>query len=133
MLKAGPGSRLCVFQGPLYDNNIDWWVDDEIQIPSSYWKVVVWKGAKGLRSVGLVADQLQLLSESRVALGQPQDVPRVEVSQWRVHVQDIGKRTGLIFDPAIVAADTIGKPVQPQPGKEAAVGTRIRRLEDILL
>ena len=133
VLKAGPGSRLCVFQGPLYDNNIDWWVDDEIQIPSSYWKVVVWKGAKGLRSVGLVADQLQLLSESRVALGQPQDVPRVEVSQWRVHVQDIGKRTGLIFDPAIVAADTIGKPVQPQPGKEAAVGTRIRRLEDILL
>ena len=133
LLKAGPGSRLCVFQGPLYDDNIDWWVDNAIQIPSSYWKVVVWKGAKGLKSVGLVADQLQLLSEPRTPMGPPQDVPRVEVSQWRVHVQDIGKRTGLVFDPAIVAADTIGQPVQPQPGKEAAVGMRLTRLEDIVL
>ncbi len=133
VLKAGPGSRLCVFQGPVYDDNIDWWVDDEIQIPSSYWKVVVWKGAKGLKSVGMVVDQLPLLSETRTPMGQPVDVPHVQVSQWRVHVQDIGQRTGLVFDPAIVAADTIGQPVQPQPGKEAAVGTRILRLQDIVL
>jgi endonuclease G, mitochondrial len=133
VLKAGPGARLCVLQGPLYNDAIDLWVDDEIQIPSSYWKVVVWRGAKGLKAVGMVADQLALLGEERGAgLAPPQEVERVDVSQWRVHVQGIGQRTGLKFAAAIVAADTLGQP-QPQPGAEAAQGLRIRSLKDIKL
>jgi endonuclease G, mitochondrial len=131
--QAGPAARLCVFQGPLFDDSIDWWIDNEIQIPSSYWKVVVWRGAKGLKSVGMVVDQLALLSEERSALAQPQDVPFVDVSTWRVPVADIGTRTGLKFDADIVAADTIGLPMQPQPGAEAARRVLIRSLQDIVL
>jgi endonuclease G, mitochondrial len=131
--KAGPAARLCVFQGPLFDDSIDWWIDNEIQIPSSYWKVVVWRGAKGLKSVGLVVDQLALLSEERRSLGQPQDAAFFDVSTWRVPVADIGTRTGLKFDADIVAADTIGLPKQPQPGAEAARRQPIRQFQDIAL
>jgi endonuclease G, mitochondrial len=131
--KAGPAARLCVFQGPLYDDSIDWWIDNDIQIPSSYWKVVVWRGAKGLKSVGLVVDQLALLSEQRSGLAPPQDVPFVDVSTWRVPVADIGTRTGLTFDADVVAADTISLPKQPQPGAEAARRVLIRSLQDIVL
>ncbi len=134
VLKSGPESRLCVFQGPLYDDAIDLWIDDEVQIPSSYWKVVVWPGALGLKAVGLVVDQLKLLSEERnKALPRPSGVARVDVSHWRMHIADIAKRTGLAFDPAIIEADTIGQPSQPQPGAEAAQGVRIRDLRDIVL
>lgn len=131
--KAGPAARLCVFQGPLYDDNIDLWIDDEIQIPSSYWKVVVWRGAKKLKSVGLVVDQLALLAEERSGLPRPQDVPFVDVSVWRVPVQDIGARCGLEFDADIVAADTIALPGQPQPGAEAGRRVRVRSLQNIEL
>jgi endonuclease G, mitochondrial len=133
LLTTGPGSRLCVFQGPLYNDAIDLWIDDEIQIPSSFWKVVVWRGAKGLKSVGMVADQLQLLGEQRgKGIARPVEGQQIDVSQWRVHVQDIGQRTGLQFDAAVVAADTIGQP-QPRPGAEAAQGIRVRSLRDIVL
>ena len=131
--KAGPAARLCVFQGPLYDDRIDWWIDNEIQIPSSYWKIVVWRGAKKLKSVGLVVDQLALLTEERRSLAQPQDTPFFDVSTWRVPVADIGTRTGLRFDADVVAADTIGLPTQPQPGAEAARRVLIRSLQDIVL
>jgi endonuclease G, mitochondrial len=133
VLKAGPLSRLCVFQGPVYNDAVDWWIDDDIQIPSSFWKVVVWRGAKGLKAVGMVADQLPLLGEERgKGIARPVEGQQIDVSQWRVHVQDIGKRTGLTFDAAVVAADTIGQP-QPQPGAEAARGMRVRSLRDIKL
>jgi endonuclease G, mitochondrial len=131
--QAGPAARLCVFQGPLFDDSIDWWIDNEIQIPSSYWKVVVWRGAKGLKSVGLVVDQLPLLTEERRSLGQPQDTPFFDVSTWRVPVADIGIRAGLKFDADVVAADTIGLKAQPQPGAEAARRVLIRSLKDIVL
>jgi endonuclease G, mitochondrial len=131
--QAGLAARLCVFQGPLYDDSIDWWVDNEIQIPSSYWKIVVWRGAKKLKSVGLVVDQLPLLTEERRSLGQPQDTPFFDVSTWRVPVADIGTRTGLKFDADVVAADTIGLKAQPQPGAEAARRVLIRSLQEIML
>ena len=131
--KAGPAARPCVFQGPLFDDSIDWWIDNEIQIPSSYWKVVVWRGAKKLKLIGLVVDQLALLNEERRSLGQPQDASFFDVSTWRVPVADIGTRTGLKFDADVVAADTIGLAGQPQPGAEAARRVLIRSLQDITL
>ena len=131
--KAGPAARLCVFQGPLFDDSIDWWIDDDIQIPSSYWIVVVWRGAKALKSVGLVVDQLLLLGEERRNLGQPQDAPFFDVTTWRVPVADIGTRAGLTFDADVVTADTIGLPKQPKPGAEAQRRQRIQQFQDIAL
>lgn len=132
VLKAGTDARLCVLQGPIYNSAIDLWIDNEVQIPSSFWKIVVWKGAQGLKAVGMVVDQLPLLSEARVNMGQPKEVSHVDVSQWRMHIQDIGAQTGLVFDPAIIQADTVGQP-QPQPGAESASGMRIASFTDIKL
>lgn len=128
---TGEQARLCVFQGPLFDDSIDLWADD-VQIPSSYWKLVMWKFEGKLKSVGLIADQLQLLSEPRTYLGQPKPLPFVDVSQWRVPVAAIAKRSGLAFDPAVVAADTYDGP-QPQPGAEAQAAKRIGDWRDIAL
>ena len=122
-----------MFQGPLYDDSIDWWIDNQIQIPSSYWKIVVWRVAKGLKSVGLVVHQLPLLNEERRSLSRPQYMPFFGVSTWRVKVEDIGTRAGLQFDANIVAADTISLTTQPQPGAEAARRVLIRNLQDIVL
>lgn len=132
VLAAGPDARLCVLQGPIYNNAIDLWIDNEVQIPSAFWKIVAWKGAQGLKAVGMVVDQLPLLSEQRVNMGQPKEVSHVDVSQWRMHIQDIGARTGLVFNDTLIQADTIGQP-QAQPGAEAAAGTRITSFADIKL
>jgi endonuclease G len=129
VLSAGEDARLCVFQGPLFDDSIDLWADD-VQIPSSFWKVVAWKGAAGLKAVGLVADQLQLLSEPRSFIGQPKALQKIDVSQWRVPIATIARRAGLKFADAIVAGDTHGGQ-QPVPGAEAA--QRIGDWSDIQL
>ncbi len=129
----GIGSRLIVMQGPIYNDEIDLWIDNEIQIPSSFWKIVIWKGRDNLKSVGLVVDQLELLSETRRYLGQPNETPAVNVSQWRVHVADIAKRTDLIFPVNVIEADTIGQPIQPQPSAEVGIAKRINALSDIIL
>ena len=130
---TGPDARLCVLQGPVYNEAIDLWMDHQVQIPSSFWNVVVWEGRQGLKAVGMVVDQLPLLSETRSYMGQPKNIKQVDVAQWRVAIVDIGKRTDLLFSDAIVQADTIWQSGQPQPGAEAVSATRIQRFEDIAL
>lgn len=113
--------RLVVLQGPIFDSKIDLYADD-LQIPSSFFKIVLWNGqGNKLRAVGLVVDQLALLSESRKNLGQPRDVASVDVSQWRVAISTIERRTGLSFGSNVLAADTISQITQPDVGGEAAV------------
>lgn len=108
--------RLAVFQGPIFDDKIDLWADD-VQIPSSFFKIVVWKGKTGPKAVGLVVDQLKLLSEARHSLGAPQALPSVDVNHWRVPIKRIEAQTGLDFGDLVRAADTIGGAGQPQVGE----------------
>jgi len=129
LLVAKPRRQVSVFQGPIFDDAVDLWADD-VQIPSSFFKVIVWMSEKGLRSVGLVVDQGALLGEERVNLGTPRDVPSVDVSQWRDPIEEIERRTDLDFGEAIRAADTSRRPGQPRVGGEAR--RRIRSLADIL-
>ncbi len=124
------GTRITVLQGPIFDEVVDRWADD-VQIPSSFWKIAVWAGAEGLKSVGLVADQEALLDEPRRFVGLPTDVPLVNVQQWRVGIRAIEKRTGLDFGAPVREADTIRQQDQPDVGAEAAVP--ISRFEDIVL
>jgi endonuclease G, mitochondrial len=124
--------RLCVFQGPIFDDNIDRTADD-VQIPSSFFKVVVWRGATKLKAVGLVVDQGPLLDESRVNLGPPRSLSFVNVNQWRVSIKAIEKRTGLDFGQAIREADTIAQSQQPEAGAEALQGVLINSFQDIVL
>ena len=123
---------LCVFQGPIFDDTIDRWADD-VQIPSSFFKVVVWRGKNKLKAVGLVVDQGALLDESRVNLGQPTAPAHVNVKQWRVAIRSIEERTGLDFGDAVRDADTIAQTSQPTVGGEAQTGVLLRSLEDITL
>jgi endonuclease G, mitochondrial len=129
---SNPDKHLCVFQGPIFDDIIDLWADD-VQIPSSFWKIVVWKGAKGLKAVGMVVDQLALLSEPRKSFGAPKPSSSVDVSHWRVPIAQIEKRTGLDFGKAIRKADTIASTNQPVVGKEALTLMPIQSLTDIVL
>jgi endonuclease G, mitochondrial len=129
---SNPNRHLCVFQGPIFDDNIDLWADD-VQIPSSFWKIVVWKGEKALKAVGMVVDQLASLSEERKSLGTPQASSSVNVSHWRVAVTQIEKRTGLDFGKAIRKADTIASTDQPVVGEEALTLVPIQALSDIVL
>ena len=129
---TNPDQHLCVFQGPIYDDKIDLWADD-VQIPSSFWKIVVWKGAKGLKAVGMVVDQLALLSEERKSFGAPKPASSVNVSHWRVPISLIETRTGLDFGKIVRKADTIAKTGQPTVGEEALVLIPIRDLNDIVL
>ena len=121
-------SRISVFQGPIFSDKIDMWADD-VQIPSAFFKVVVWKGKSGVKSVGLVVDQLALLSEQRKALGQPKTLPSVDVSQWRVGISTIESRTGLDFGDVVRNADTIKEDTQATPG-EAII--KVASLQDLL-
>lgn len=124
--------RLCVFQGPLFDDSIDRMAGD-VQIPSSFFKVVCWKGAVGLKAVGMVVDQGALLDEPRRNLGQPQAVTAVNVNHWRVTIAAIEQRAGLDFGQTVRAADTISVGQQPMVGREALQGRLITRMEDLVL
>ncbi|WP_194724679.1 DNA/RNA non-specific endonuclease [Noviherbaspirillum malthae] len=129
VLAEETNKRICVFQGPIFNDAIDLWSDD-VQIPSSFFKIVVWMGATKLKAVGLVVDQLQLLSEARRNLGQPRDSSEIDVNQWRVAISQIEQRTGLDFGEDVRNADTFSQEGQPAVGEEGAV--KIRKLEDIL-
>ena len=119
VLDADPRRRISVFQGPIYNDTIDRWADD-VQIPSSFFKIVVWKGQEGVKAVAMVVDQLALLDEARKSLGSPKDLTTVDVQHWRVAVDTIERRTGLSFPQAVRDADTFGQAAQRRVG-EAAV------------
>ncbi len=61
LFDSGRDKPLTVLQGPVFDDVNDMWADD-VQVPSAFWKVVVWKGAGGLKAVALLADQSALFS-----------------------------------------------------------------------
>lgn len=129
VLAASSKGRLCVFQGPVFNDQVDLWAD-EVQIPSAFFKIVVWKGKQGLKAVGLLADQSALLSESRHSLGTPHELPAVDVNHWRVAIPELERMTGLDFGTEVRAADTIADGKQPQVG-EARL--RITAFEQIRL
>ncbi|MEJ0077026.1 MAG: DNA/RNA non-specific endonuclease [Alphaproteobacteria bacterium] len=109
VLSAGAGKHITVFQGPIFNDAIDRSADD-IQIPSSFFKVIVWRSQNGkLKSVGIVVDQLNLLDEERKAIGAPQDLAAVDVTHWLVRIKDIETRTDLSLGDDVRAADTFGQ------------------------
>lgn len=120
--------RLAVFQGPIFDDKIDLWADD-VQIPSSFFKIVVWKGQAGPKAVGLVADQSKLLSEPRRSLGTPQALASVDVNQWRVPITKIEAQTGLDFGELIRSADTIASAGQPRVGEGLVLVTSFESIK----
>lgn len=128
VLSSDSKTHITVFQGPIFDSQNDLFADD-VQIPSAFFKVIVWKGQGGMKSVGLIVDQSALLSETRRNLGQPQALPAVDVSQWRVPIASIERRTGLSFGNVVTGADTIRSEAQPAVG-EAILA--VKSFQDLL-
>lgn len=129
LLASASKGRISVFQGPVFDDDEDLWADD-VQIPSQFFKVIVWKSSKAARAVGLLVSQKELLGEERRNLGQPKALANVDVGQWRVPVSRIEGLTGLDFGAAVRKADTIKASGQPAVGAEAL--RPIRSFRDIL-
>ena len=112
VLSAQAGKHITVFQGPIFNDTIDRSADD-VQIPSSFFKVIVWRNLAGkLKSVGIVVDQLALLDEERKALGQPKELENINVTHWLVAIKSIEQRTGLSFGGDVQGADTFGQDQQ---------------------
>lgn len=80
--------------------------------------------------MGLVADQLNLLSEARHSLGGPHDLPLVDVNHWRVPVIAIEAKTDLDFGSLVRNADTIDHAGQPDVGEAKVL---IKEFSDIRL
>lgn len=130
-LKADPENHLVVFQGPVYNDAVDYYADD-FQIPSEFFKIAVWNShEKGLQAVGLIARQSELFGEQRKGLKQPGNVAAVNVSEWRVPIRDIEKAAKLDFGDLVRSADTIGDEVQPPVG-ESMVKFPITDWSDLL-
>jgi endonuclease G, mitochondrial len=103
--ETGLNKRLAVLQGPLYDAPQPQYADD-VHIPNAFWKIVAWKGRKGLKTVALVADQTRLLPVKRPkSTPRPDKDARADVQEFRSTVEDIAKRSGLDFS-GLAAHDT---------------------------
>jgi endonuclease G len=115
---SGRDKPVTVLQGPVFDDVNDMWADD-VQIPSAFWKVVVWKGAGGLKAVALVADQTALFPLARRGSAPPPDDTPVDVLQWRASIPTIESKTGLnlaalrAYDTVAGALPTIGEALMP--------------------
>ena len=132
VINDGINNKISVFQGPIYDDKIDLWAD-EFQIPSKYFKIAIWRNKQNeLKSVGLIVDQSNLLSEERKNLGKPKPANGINVNEWRVSIKDIEKLTNLRFGDDINSADTISTVDQPTVGGEAYAKTIISDWEDLL-
>lgn len=102
--------RVCVFAGPVFDDDYD--VDYRFgsKVPMRFWKIVVWAESGGLRSIALLADQKPVLET--LAKGVPEAAERFEdedeiarVSEFLTTVEAIEAMTKLDFGAAVCEAD----------------------------
>jgi len=121
LVATGKNKKLSVLQGPIFDDNDEW--GDDVQIPSAFWKVIVWKGQGGLKAVAMIADQTALFAIERAggAAPPPSDTP-VFVNEYRSTIATIEQKTGLDLS-AIRAYDTSAGDL-PTVGERVALITK---------
>ncbi|KQP15565.1 DNA/RNA non-specific endonuclease [Pseudorhodoferax sp. Leaf265] len=101
--------RVTVFAGPVFADSDPAYRFDS-QIPLQFWKVVVWKGRKGLQSLALLASQEKVLEEltkgvpeAMEAYGDEEELARV--SEFMSTVEEIERLTDLRFSDEVRDAD----------------------------
>ena len=77
----------------------------------------------------MTVDQLALLSEKRDKGIMSQNPSHVDVTEWRVPIAEIEKRTNLDFGDAVREADTITSGQQPTVGEARIL---LKQKSDIL-
>lgn len=78
----------------MFDDRDDLWADN-VQVPSEFWKIVIWNGANEPRAVGLLANQSDLFVENRVNLRRPDEDQRAEARQFQVAIGRLAESTKL--------------------------------------
>lgn len=120
------GARISVLQGPVFNDEIDLWADD-VQVPSSFWKLVAWKGANGLKAVALIGDQTDVMNINRRTQN-PEKGAGHDLQHFVVTVDHLESVTGLDLS-VFRSIDTAGA-AMPTPGERTRL---ITRLSDIPL
>jgi endonuclease G, mitochondrial len=119
--------RMCVFAGPVLNpEDPEHGYEDgaTIQVPMEYWKVVACvgqeDGARVRRAYGFVFDQTEAIER----LG----FERVNMDDYAIYqvpLAQITRKTGVVFDASLVAADVLRNGGAP----ESIRGSRARRIE----
>jgi endonuclease G len=128
------GGRMTLFAGPVFkaeDKPHGYEHQEPILVPMEFWKVVVCvieeHGQPRLQAYGLIFDQTDAIKKFGF------EKLNLDAYEMRQHpIEDISKKTGVVFDPKVVAADVLAH----GPGDESlrvATVHRIRTLEDVIL
>lgn len=104
--------RVCVFAGPIFDDDRDPEYRFGVRVPMKFWKVVVWAEGKTLKSIALCADQRPVFE--KLTKGMPEaaaaeafeDLDELaRASEFLSTVQEIEGLTNLDFGDAVRNAD----------------------------
>ncbi|GAB7549422.1 DNA/RNA non-specific endonuclease [Cupriavidus sp. 8B] len=103
--------RVCVFAGPIFDDDKDPEYRFGVLVPMKFWKVVVWAEGKTLKSIALWADQRPVLE--KLTKGMPEaaaeafeDLDEVaRASEFLTTVEEIEALTKLDFGDLVRSAD----------------------------
>jgi endonuclease G len=105
-------NKLCVFQGPILDDNYAKMA--EVLVPLEFWKLVVWVGKAGLRAAAFKASQQDVIQHKRG--DRPKTVKGKDyIKTYRVPVKTIAAATGLDFGELAkhdTVRDKIGEGIQ---------------------
>ena len=128
------GGRMCVFAGPVLNpDDPEHGYEDgaTIQVPMEFWKVVACvsreNGHKVKLSYGFVFDQtepVQRLGYERMNMD--------DYEIYQMPLTEITKKTGVVFDPTLVAADVL-KGGGAHERVRGFRGKRIKKLDQIVL
>jgi endonuclease G len=116
-------SRINVFAGPIFDDKNDPEYRFGSKVPMRFWKIAIWAEDGELRSIGLIADQTELIKvmpEAAEAAEAFADSPELaRVSEFLTTVAKIEKVTGLDFGKAVRDADIrAGAPATVRPAQD---------------
>jgi len=126
--------RMCVFAGPVLnpaDPHHGYGDGTEIQVPMEFWKVVCCTSKEGgqtrKRAYGFVFDQTEPVQR----LG----YERLNVEDYAIYqmpIRDITRKTGVVFDPSVLAADVLKAGGAPESIR-GFEGKRITALDGLIL
>ena len=124
-------ARLCVFAGPIFDDEHDLVCDDKagkILVPLAFWKVVVAPLRKGgLGAYGFVLSQADVLQKAKPF---EEFVPPQQFRHEQTTLAAIEARTIVRFDKALKAVDIVAKHATADGGNESVT---LSSVEDLVL
>lgn len=103
-------SRICVFAGPIFNEEDDKPYRFDSKVPLQFWKIAVWAEDNELRAIALIADQGALIQITPESMGEGSEaftdnLELARVSEFLTTVEEIETLTGLDFGEETREAD----------------------------